>query len=95
MTAKYHFCGYDRRTDFLGVDIDISPETLASVRGLLPEAADDPEFIDPLAITVSQAVRVAALLGVPVEVDRFKYFIESDEDPDVVAAQVEAMRAKA
>jgi hypothetical protein len=95
MTVKYHLCGYDRSTDFLGVDIDIPPDTLPIVRALLPEAADDPEFIDPLTITDREAVLVAAVLGVPVEPDRFAYFIESDEDAHVVAAQVEAMRAKA
>lgn len=95
MTVKYHLRGFDRRTEFLGVDIDISPELLAVVRELLPEAADDPEFIDPLPITDSQAIRVAEVLGVPVDPDRFEYFIESDEDWRVVAAQCEALRAKA
>ena len=95
MTVKYHLCGYDRGTEFLGVDIDIPPETLAIIRELLPEAADDPEFIDPLAITDIEAVRVAEVLGVPVDLDRFEYFVESDEDARVVAAQCEAMRAKA
>ena len=95
MTVKYHLCGFDRRTEFLGVDIDIPPAMLAAVRELLPEAADDPEFIDPHAITDSQAIRVAEVLGVSVDLDRFEYFIESDEDWRVVAAQVDAMRAKA
>ena len=95
MTVKYHLCGFDRRTDFLGVDIEIPPAMLAAVRELLPEAADDPEFIDPHAITDSQAIRVAEVLGVSVDLERFEYFIESDEDWRVVAAQCEAMRAKA
>ena len=95
VTVKYHLCGFDRLTDFLGVDIEIDKEKLAAVRDLLPDAVDDPEFIDPLAITDTQAIRVAELLGVSVDPDRFVYFIESDEDPWVVAAQVEALRAKA
>ncbi len=95
MTVKYHLCGFDRRTESLAVDFDIRPEMLTVVHEPLPEAADDPEFIDPLPITDSQAIRVAEVLGVPVDLDRFEYFIESDEDWRVVAAQCEAMRAKA
>jgi hypothetical protein len=95
VTVKYHLCGYDRSTECLGVDIDIPPQTLPIIRDLLPEAADDPEFIDPLTITDCEAVLVAEALGVTVETDRFVYFIESDEDAQVVAAQCEAMRAKA
>ena len=95
MTVKYHLCGYDRSTEFLGVDFDIPSAMLATIRDLLPHCDEDPEFIDPLPITTDQAIRVADALGVAVEPDRFVYYIESDEDWRVVAAKVEAMRAKA
>lgn len=95
MTVKYHLRGYDRRTEFLGTDDAINPKLLPSVRDLVPESADDPDFDCPLEITSNEAIRLGQLLGVPINLERFVYYVESDEESHIVAAQVQAMRAKA
>ena len=92
---KYHLCGYDRHTEFLAVDFDIPEALLPVVRPLLPEAADDPDFVDPHEITRDQAALLAEALGLNIDPDQYYYSVESDEDPYVVAAQVAAMRARA
>jgi hypothetical protein len=95
VTVKYHLCGYDRSTEFLAVDFDIPESMLPVVRQLVPEAEDDPDFIDPQEITGEQVARLAAALGLTVDPDLYHYSVESDEDPYVVAAQIAAMRGKA
>lgn len=88
ITVKYHLFGFDRCTEFLAVDFDIPEALLPMVRQLLPEAEDDPDFVDPHEITSNQTARLAEILGLTIEV-------EPDEDAYVVAAQVAATRAKA
>jgi hypothetical protein len=93
--VKYHLRGFDKRTEYEAVDFEIPLSMLSNVRALVPQAEDDPEFVDPHELTRDQAVRVAEALGVTADPDRIDYYVESDEDPYVVAAQVAAMRAKA
>jgi hypothetical protein len=95
VTVKYHLCAYDRCTEFLAVDFDIPEALLPAVRQLMPEASDDPDFIDPHEITSEQTARLARILGLTIDPDQYYYSVESDEDAYVVAAQVAAMRAKA
>lgn len=57
--------------------------------------ADDPDFVDPREITPDQTARLAEAMGLTIDPDLYYYPVESEEDPYVVAAQVEAMRAKA
>jgi hypothetical protein len=77
------------------VDFDIPEAMLPAVRRLVPEAKDDPDFVDPYEITGEQVARLAAALGLNLDPDLYYYSVESDEDPCVVAAQVAAMRARA
>jgi len=95
VTVRYHLRGYDLRTEFLGTDNDIAPKMLPAVCAILPASADDPDFDNPLEINAAEAIRLGELLGVPIDLDRFVYYVESNEDSHVVAAQVQGMRARA
>jgi len=95
MTATWHLRGFDKDTEFEAVDFHIPRALLPMVRQLLPEAGDDPDFIDPREITADQTARLAEAMGLIVDPDLYYCSLESDEDPRVVAAQIEAMRAKA
>ena len=95
MTVKYHLRGFDKRTEYEAVDFDIPASMLEIVHALVPQADKDTDFDDPHELTSDQAIRVADVLGVTVDPDRIDYYVESDEDAHVVAAQVAAMRARA
>lgn len=95
MTVTWHLRGFDKQTEYLAVDFAIPGAMPPVVRRLLPEAETDPEFVDPHEITPDQAARLAEVLGLIIDPDLHYYSVESDEDPRVVAAQCEAMRAKA
>jgi hypothetical protein len=95
MTVTWHLRGFDKSTDFLAIEFDIPRAALPSVRRVLPEAEDDPDFVDPREVTPHQTARLAEVLGVSLDPEAYHYSVESEEDPYVVAAQVEAMRAKA
>ena len=95
MTVTWHLRGFDKDTEFEAVDFDIPRALLPMVRQLLPEAVDDPDFVDPHEITADQTARLAEAMGLITDPDLYYYSVESDEDPHVVTAQIEAMRAKA
>jgi len=94
VTVTWHLRGFDKATEFEAVDFDIPQAMLPTVRQLLPEPEDDPDFVDPHELTGDQTARLAEALGLTVDPDLYHYYVESDEDPYVVAAQVAAMRAK-
>lgn len=95
MTIAWHLRGYDRRSELLGVEFDISPKLLPIVRSLLPEPENDPGMIDPYELTRDETVRVADAIGVSIHPDRFHYFVEADEDWRMVEAKRDSMYALA
>lgn len=95
MTVTWHLRGFHRHTEFLAVDFGIPQAMLPVVRQLLPEAEEDPDFVDPHEITPDQTARLAEALDLTVDPQLHYYYVESEEDPYVVAAQCETMRAKA
>jgi hypothetical protein len=93
VTVTWHLRGFDKATEFEAVDFDIPRELLPMVRQLLPDVRDDPDFIDPHEITRDQTARLAEAMALAIDPDRYFWSVESNEDPYVVAAQVDAMRA--
>jgi len=95
MTVTWHLRGFDHRTEREGVDIDIPQAMLPVVREIAPQTKNDPDLVDPHELTRDQAVRLAELLSVSVDPDRYTWSVESEEDWRIVAAQKHDLRAKA
>jgi hypothetical protein len=96
MTVAYHLRGYDRTTEFVGVEFDIPATMLPFVRNLLPQAAADPDLIEPHELVSDQVVRLAQELGIGIDdPDTFDFYIEADEDWRTVAEKRDALRARA
>jgi len=87
MTIAWHLRGYDRRTETLGCEFDISPGMLPLVRAVLPKPENDPELIDPYVLTRDLTIRLADGIGVSIHPDRYDYFVEADEDWRLVEAR--------
>jgi hypothetical protein len=80
MTVACHLRGYDKTTEFVGVEFDIPVTLLPFVKDLLPEAATDPDLIEPHELAADRVVRLARELGISVDPDTFDFYIEADED---------------
>jgi len=79
MTLAYHLRGYDKTTEFVGVEFDIPSTMLSFVKDLLPEASANPDLIEPHELMSDQVARLAHELGIGVDPDGFDFYIEADE----------------
>jgi hypothetical protein len=95
MTVAYHLRGYDRTTEFVGVEFDIPATMLPLVKDLLQQTSADPELIEPHGLAGDQVVRLAHELGIVVDPEGFDFYIEADEDWRTVAKKRDALRARA
>jgi hypothetical protein len=95
MTVAYHLRGYDKTTEFVGVEFDIPATMLPFVKDLLPEASADPELIEPHELAGDQVARLAHELAIVVDPDAFDFYIETDEDWRTVANKRDTLRARA
>jgi hypothetical protein len=78
MTASivHQLTGYDRETELLAVEYDIPTAQLAQVKKIAGISADDPEAVGSYPLRRDQASDIAKLLGVPIDIDRFGFFLE-------------------
>ena len=95
MTVAYHLRGYDKTTEFVGVEFDIPVRMLPFVKDLLPQTAADPDLIDPHELVGDQVARLARELGVGIDPDQFDFYIEADEDWRTVSEKRDARRVRA
>jgi hypothetical protein len=95
MTVAYHLRGYDKTTEFVGVEFDIPTIMLPFVKDLLQQAAADPDLIEPHELVSDQVARLAHELAIVVDPDAFDFYIEADEDWRTVAEKRDALRARA
>lgn len=95
MTVAYHLRGYNRRTEFVGVEFDIPVTMLPFVKGLLPDSDADPDLFEPHAIACEQVARLARELGINVDPTAFDFYIEADEDWRTAGGRRGPARARA
>ena len=95
MTVAYHLRGYDRTTEFVGVEFDIPATTLPFLKDLLQQAAADPDLTEPHELVSDQVARLAQELAIVVDPDAFDFYIEADEDWRTVANKRDTLRARA
>jgi hypothetical protein len=95
MTVAYHLRGYDKTTEFVGVEFDIPVKLLRLVKSLLPDIDVDPDLFDPHAIACDQVARLADELNVSLDPTAFDFYIESDEDWRIARDRREPARARA
>ena len=95
MTVAYHLRGYDKASEFLAVEYDIPADLLPWLKGLVVPAPDDPELIDPYELASHEVQRLAEALALSIDPIAFDYCVEADEDPVIVAALRDAVRAGA
>ena len=95
MTVAYHLRGYDKATEFVGVEFDIPATMLPFVKDLVPLAAADPDLIEPHELVSDQVARLAQELGIGIDPDAFDFYIEADEDWRTVANKRDTLRARA
>jgi hypothetical protein len=92
MTVAYHLRGYDRTTELVGVEFDIPATTLPFLKDLVPQAAADPDLIEPHELVRDQVARLVRELGIGIDPDAFDFYIEADEDWRAVAEKRDAVR---
>ena len=95
MTVAYHLRGYDKTTEFVGVEFDVPATMLPFVKDLLPQTSADPDLIEPHELAGDQVVRLAHELAIVVDPDAFDFYIEADEDWRTVAKKRDTLRARA
>ncbi len=95
MTVTWTLRGYDRRTEWVGDEIGIPETMLPVVRRIVPPRGDDRGYADPVEASADQATRLAAALGVTVDLTRFDYFVEAEQDMESFLAQRGARLAQA
>ncbi len=95
MTMTWHLRGYHRPNGTLGFDLGLTPAMRLSVDEVLRASEDEPDLVDPYELARDQTVRMAEALDIAVDLDRFDYFVESEEDWRVVAIRRDALRAQA
>ena len=95
MTVAYHLRGYDKTTEYVGVEFDIPATMLSFVKDLLAEASADPDLIEPHELASDKVARLAHELGIGVDPNAFDFYLEADEDWRTVAEKRDALRARA
>jgi len=95
MTMTWHLRGYHRPDGALGFDLGLTPAMRLSVHEVLRASEDEPDLVDPYELARDQTVRMAEALDIAVDLDRFDYFVESEEDWRVVAMRRDVLRAQA
>lgn len=95
MTVAYHLRGYDKRTEFVGVEFDIPATKLAFVKSLLPDIDEDPDLVEPHAIACEQVARLASELRFSVDPKAYDFYIEADEDLRIAGGRRGPERASA
>ncbi len=96
MTVAYHLRGYDKTTELVGVEVDIPATTLPFLKDLVPQAAADPDLVEPHELARDQVARLACELGIGIDPDAFDFYIEADEDWRLVeAARARILQRKA
>jgi len=95
MTVAYHLRGYDKRTEFVGVEFDIPEAMLPLVKTLLADIDADPDLVEPHPIACDQVARLARELDLIVDPTAFDFYIEADEDRRTATGRRVAARARA
>ena len=90
MTMVWHLRGYERDTGLLGKDFPLAPVKVRAVRGVLSNRDGEAIPVDPSELTPRTADRIADAIGLPIDSDRFDYFVEAEEDWRIVAAMRES-----
>lgn len=95
MTVSYHLRGYDKRTEFVGVEFDIPAAMLPFVKALLPDVDADPDLFEPHAIACRQVARLADELRISVDAEAYDFYIEANEDRRTAGERPGPVRARA
>lgn len=90
MTVIHELCAYDRTTELVAAEVRIPPVLLPVVRGLVGPRPDDPALVLAYDIAPENVLRLAAMLGVPVDVDKYVYTVEASAVEDEPLATVSA-----
>ena len=92
MTIAYHLRGYDKRTEVVRVEYDLAGSCLPTIRELVTALPDDPDYIHPYELDGAQVAKLAGRLGIAADPQAYDFFLEADEDVQIVAAKREAIR---
>ncbi len=85
MSLKRYLRGYDRASEVLRVQYDFPDDLLPLARPLIGDVSDDPDLLDPHALTPAHVREIAEKLGLPIDGSRYDFYLEAEEDWRLVA----------
>ena len=85
MARIYKLVGYDRQTELLAVE-HVIPEALTERAKAIAEIWARPEIVGDWPLSGDQASSIAAMIGVPLDLVRYDWFLEPYEIEDRLRA---------
>ncbi len=80
MTVVHHLRGYVRQIGCPGLDFEIAPAMLPEVWEILPKTPVEAGPSEPRELTRIQTIFLSEVLGLTVDLERFNYFMEEEEN---------------
>jgi hypothetical protein len=75
MALTYKLVGYDRSTELLAVEHVVPPASIERVQAVAG-TSERPEIIGDWPLSADQAASIAAVIGVPIDFERYDWFLE-------------------
>ena len=86
MRVIHELCGYDRATDVIAVEYLIPADVVPTVRTIVEAEADDADLLLAYDVTPENVRRLASMLKISVDEDRYNYTIEASAPGEEVPA---------
>ncbi|HWB50142.1 MAG TPA: hypothetical protein VG651_13610 [Stellaceae bacterium] len=73
---RHQLTGYDRETDFVGVEYVLDPPLFSKIRKLVNVDPGDPAAVSAYPIDGAQLRSISDLLGKHLDNDKYEFFLE-------------------
>lgn len=87
MQADVKLTGYDKRSEYLSVVLDVPVCAIDAARHIAGVPATDPDILGVYPLTEHQAAEIAAHAELQVEPDKFDYCLEAIAHDDAPRAR--------
>lgn len=84
--------GYHRQTEVLGGQWNIPTDEMPWIRRTVGSKPDDPDLLDPHALTTRQVRTLIAKLNLRIDPTEYDYYVEAEEDWKKVAEMRDAQQ---
>lgn len=82
MSVEAKIVGFDRASERIAVEIDVSDSVLDRVKLIAGVPSSDPELLGSYPLDAGQLAMIADKAHIAVDPARFQYFLEAYDAPD-------------